>query len=349
MGKKKKVLVTGACGFIGSHLVDKLVLLGYDVVATDLAEPYPYFINKNHFREFLNPKAVFIPANLSQEKDAMKLFEAEETKGVEIVFHAAAIFNFFKDYKVMYLNNILGTKNVCKSFTKTGFNPKKRLILFSSGVAGNEALKKGNYGKSKWRQEEFLRDFLFFHKGAFDAVIVRPAAVFGPRSRYGLAKIVKMIAGGQLQFFIGKKNLKASIIHVIDVVDAVIHLAGVPFEKLKEITEMSIPLFDLVDDSSYSYEELIKFATKILKESHGSRVIPIHLPVWTMKIVAGWQEFLAKKTGRQPKVAVDSLDFFRTPMVMDNSPAKKSGVCFKFNTLVAMKYTIDWYKERGWI
>lgn len=345
---KKKVLVTGACGFIGSHLVDKLIHMDYDVVATDLPEPPDYFLNREDFKKYLNPEAVFIPADLSSMDDTRKLFESEEMKGVETVYHVAAVFNFFEDESYMYQNNVMGTRNICVNFKRLS-GKNKRLVLFSSGVVGNDILMSSNYAKSKRKQEEFLRKYLRYYKNAFEGIIVRPAAVFGPRSRYGLAKIVKMIAGGQLQFFVGKKNLMASVVYISDVVDAVIHLAESPFEKLKKITGMDIPVFDLVDDSECSYEELMSFTAGLLKESHGAKIIPIHLPVWLMKIIAWWQELLAKRFKRQPKVTMDALDFFRTPMKMSNSPAKNAGVRFRTNTLKAVEHTINWYIGRRWI
>lgn len=343
----KKVLVTGACGFIGSHLVDKLICDGYEVVATDLPEPPDYFLNKKDFKKFLSSKAVFIPADLTCGNDVFDLFTNKKMRGVETVFHAAAMFNFFKD---VCFNNVRSTANVCQAFDSF-FSPRKRMILFSSGVVGNEILGSSKYGVSKWQQEEYLRDFLFFDKSSFEAIIVRPAAVFGPRSRYGLGKVIKMLAGGQLQFFIGKKGLRASVIYVDDVVDAVIRLAEAPLEKLKEATGgMNVPVFDLEsNDVKYMYEELMKYAVDIIKESQGTKIIPIHLPVWLMKMFTRWQEFLAKLLKRQPKATTDALDFFRAPMKMDNLPAQEAGVWFRINTLSAMEYTINWYKKEGWI
>ncbi len=347
----KKVLVTGACGFIGSHLVDKLVELEYDVVATDLAEPHDYFLNKRDFKRFLNPKAMFIPADLSIEKEAMTFFDKEEMQGVETVFHLAAVFNFFKNFDFVFNNNVRCTQSVCEGLTRTSFNPKRRLIMFSSGVVNSPILRASSYGTSKFGQEIFLNNFLKEHNNIFEGVIVRPAAVFGPRSRYGLDKVIKMLAGGQLQFFIGKKNLPASVIYVDDVVDAVIHLAEVPMKKLKKATGgVDVPVFDLEsNDLIYTYEELMEEAVYILRESHDVRIIPIHMPVWIMKIIAGWQEFLARRLGRQPKATIDSLDFFRARMTMNIAPAKEAGVWFKINTLAAMKHTINWYREGGWI
>jgi len=111
-----------------------------------------------------------------------------------------------------------------------------------------------------------------------------------------------------------------------------------------------VPLFDLVDDSSYTYEELLGFLAVLLKETHGVEILPIYMPVSLVKIIAKWQEFLAKKLKRQPKLPVDMLDFFRAKMQMDNGSLKMLG--FKFNypdSKKAIEQTAEWYLKEGWI
>lgn len=76
-----KVLVTGGAGFIGSHLVDRLVELGNDVVVVDNLEP------QVHTRkpEYLNLKAQYLFEDIRDESVLVKAVE-----GVEVIFHEAA-------------------------------------------------------------------------------------------------------------------------------------------------------------------------------------------------------------------------------------------------------------------
>jgi len=334
-----KVLVTGACGFIGSHLVDALVRKKYEVIATDL-ETAP--------RDFLDPGVVFIPGDLSEEKDMKSLFSDWRMRWVQTVFHAGAIFDFFPSWAVMHKNNVVGTKNVCVNFA--GLPGLKRLILFSSGVVTNKILQKSNYGHSKLAQESVLKYFAYKYRGSFEAVIVRPAAVVGPRSRYGAAKIIELIAGGQMQFFVGKKDIYAPIVHVKDVARAVIRLSKASWPDIAKDGGLSVPVFDLVDDSHYSYEDLLGFAVGLLEETHGAKIISVYLPVWLVGLLAGWQEFLARELKTRPKISLGMLDFFKETMRLDNSLIKKIGFNFGYpDSKKAVKDAMRWYLKEGWL
>src|SRR3989344_8002393 len=73
-----KVIVTGGAGFIGSHLVDALVLLNYDVHVVDT------FLNGS--KDYLNSKAKYHNIDIRDLESLNKLFS-----GVELVFHLAAL------------------------------------------------------------------------------------------------------------------------------------------------------------------------------------------------------------------------------------------------------------------
>ncbi len=77
----KKILVTGGAGFIGSHLVDKLVEMGNEVVVVDSLEPQVHTKRPN----YLNPKARYLFEDIRAESVLAKAIE-----GVEVIFHEAA-------------------------------------------------------------------------------------------------------------------------------------------------------------------------------------------------------------------------------------------------------------------
>ncbi|MEK7596071.1 MAG: NAD(P)-dependent oxidoreductase [Patescibacteria group bacterium] len=351
---KKKVLVTGACGFVGSHLVDMLIEKDYEVIATDLAAAS---------KDFLNSKAIFIPADFSRAEDVKRLFKAKETEGLKTVFHIGAIFDFSPPESVMYENNVVGTYHICRYFAEHPPGKDKLLILYSSGaiygdtssaVSAEEGFKpdpRHAYERTKFEQEKVLMTFIkarYFQM--FKSIIIRPAAIIGPRSRYGAAKIIQMIAAGQLQFFLGKKNLRVAAVHVKDVAAATIYLAEFDWQKLALTSCSFIPVFNVVDDSRYTYEDLISYVASLLKDSHNAKILSFHLPIGMIRPLVWWQEYLAKKFQTRPLLNQALLDFFKAEMAMNNHLLKSIGFTFQYSdTKAAIADTIHWYLKEEWI
>src|SRR3989344_2151718 len=99
---KKKVVVTGGAGFIGSHLVDTLVKEGFDVVVLDNLSTGK--------RSQVNKEAKFVKADIRGLKKIKPYF-----KGVDLVFHMAAqarMQSSIKDPTYTLDNNVNGTLNV---------------------------------------------------------------------------------------------------------------------------------------------------------------------------------------------------------------------------------------------
>lgn len=100
--KKKMYLVTGGAGFIGSHLVDRLIALGHRVRLVDNLSTGK--------KEHVNPKAIFYHADIRDKKNIAKYFE-----NVDGIFHLAALAriqpSFVKPEEYVD-TNVLGTKNI---------------------------------------------------------------------------------------------------------------------------------------------------------------------------------------------------------------------------------------------
>ncbi len=174
-----KILVTGGAGFIASHLVDKLIEKGHQVVIVDNLS--------SGKKENLNPKAKFYKIDI-QSPEIFGLFEKEKP---ETVFHYAAqidvrksVENPIEDAKI----NILGSLNILESCQKFGV---KKIIFASSGGAmygdtdiiptPESQLEKPEspYGITKLAIEKYLH----FYKKTFglDYTALRLANVYGPR------------------------------------------------------------------------------------------------------------------------------------------------------------------------
>src|SRR3989344_2616420 len=96
MRRVMKILITGGTGFIGTHLVNKLIELGHDVVVLSNKEGK------------ISKKSKFVKGDISSEKDVEKA-----SIGCNVVFHLASLINArSSNQKEIQRINILGSKNV---------------------------------------------------------------------------------------------------------------------------------------------------------------------------------------------------------------------------------------------
>lgn len=116
-----KYIVTGGAGFIGSHLVDRLVSEGHDVLVLDNL--------LSGSRRYINPKASFVECDIRKVEEIRPHFD-----GKDGVFHLAAIARTpwcIENPILAYETNVMGTLNVLESARSAGI---KRVVMTSSNV-----------------------------------------------------------------------------------------------------------------------------------------------------------------------------------------------------------------------
>ncbi len=216
----KKILITGAAGFIGSHLVEHLLEDG---------------IKSQELRLFIPPWESFV--NLPQEMFEIVIGDIRNKnqvkkamKDIDIVYHLAAktvidggTFDYYKD------TNVDGTKNLLEAAAK---EKVKKFIYFSSiSVFGlpawkgdmvnyNEMFPKEPsepYGKTKLESEKLV--IHASQKWKLPYIIIRPTTVYGPRDKAGIAQLFKAIKKNMF-FFIGDAQNKMDYVYVGDLVKA---------------------------------------------------------------------------------------------------------------------------------
>jgi UDP-glucose 4-epimerase len=200
-----RVAVIGGSGFLGSHIVDKLLILKNKVLVLD---------NK---KNFLNKKAVFKICDIL-DKDKLNNF----LKNVEIVFHLAGLSSLDESHRQpfnTYKNNIEGTINVLESCRLN----KIKKIIFSSSlyVAGNHG---GFYACSKKACENYIEEYS--NTFNINYLILRYGSLYGPRSDLynGLHKIIYQTLLTKKIIYEGEKNSSREYIHVVDAAKASVEL-----------------------------------------------------------------------------------------------------------------------------
>ena len=175
-----KIVVTGGAGFIGSHLVKRLLKEGTEVTVIDNLYRGKLEKIEPHFR---NKRLRYINSDIRNMDDMMQLI-----KGANIVFHLAAQSNVLgavEDIDYSFSTNVTGTFNLLSAAKEAGV---RRFIFTSSREVYGEALclpvdenhplqSKNAYGASKVAGETYCRGFA--ETGSFDVVVLRLANVYG--------------------------------------------------------------------------------------------------------------------------------------------------------------------------
>lgn len=221
-----KVLVTGGAGFIGSHVVDKLMIDGHDVVVLDNLSTG----NMSNFEHHLNESRFhFFKGDIRQVLTVEKAID-----GADAVIHAAAIVSVPLSIENPVLTNevnVLGTLNLLEASIKAKV---KRFVYVSSCAVYGDAAKLpidegalvrplSPYASSKLAAEEHCT--VFFENHGLETVRLRYFNVYGPRqaaSEYAgvMVKFLERIRRDQPPIIFGDGEQTRDFVYVDDVVAA---------------------------------------------------------------------------------------------------------------------------------
>jgi nucleoside-diphosphate-sugar epimerase len=322
--------VTGGTGFIGSHLVERLLSRGYKVRCL-----------------IRNPSNPGYLKNLPVELFTGDLFSSgvleRAIADVDYVYHVAGVVGS-RNKEGFYKQNRDGTRNIVESVSRA--NPRlKKFIFVSSGAAvGPATSEKGvdestpyhpitTYGKSKMEAElEVLK-----YKDLLPITIVRPTAVYGPRDPATFDYFNTMNRG--LEPLVGFRDKFVSLAHSTDIVSGIV-LAG-ESEKARGQS------FFLGSGRSYTWREI----GDVTKQVIGKRVIRVRLPeplVYAVAATAGLFSFFSER----PSVLnfEKGRDMVQNYWTFDISKAKRE---LDYKPVVALaegiRETVEWYRKNGWM
>ena len=300
-------LVTGAAGFMGRHLVGRLVERGVRVRATARPRKDTSFFDKLGVQ--------FVPADLTKLEALPALFEG----GVDRVFHLGAICNFSTPYDRLHPTNVQGVARMTRLALDAGI---ERFIHASStsvyGRYRGRPFKEDdprepcdNYGRSKRDGEDLIWQRV---TQGLPAVVTRPCTVYGPGCTDGAGKAfsrptsIRAIPGSG-------KQLLANV-RVEDVAAALEHLS-----HLEDAVGQA---YNIVDDSRPGLENALRLAA----EAFGTKRPRIHLPVPVVKAVARVDGALSALRGKIPDLEFDAVQYLYDDYVVDNTKLKETGfVC----------------------
>lgn len=237
--RMKKILVTGADGFIGSHLVEELVRQGYDVRALVLYNSFNTWGWIDTLPIEIKDNIEVFPGDIRDPNGVR-----EAIKGVDAVFHLAALIAIPYSYSSpdAYVDtNIKGTLNVLQA--SRSFETERILITSTSEVYGTAQYvpideEHPFQGQSPYSATKIGADRLaesFYRSFNMPITIVRPFNTYGPRqsARAIIPTIITQLLAGKNIIQLGSLSPTRDFNYVKDTVNGFIKI----FEEMKTIGE----------------------------------------------------------------------------------------------------------------
>lgn len=218
-----KILVTGGAGFIGSHIADRLIELGHDVVIVDNLS--------TGSKDNVNPRAAFYQVDITTKEDLEYVFKVEEP---EAVIHQAAQIDVQLSLKFPSADawtNVIGTINTLECCKNNGV---KKIIYASSAAVYGTPLYLGidekhpvdplsPYGISKHTPEHFIRAYHYLY--GLKYTILRYANVYGTRQGVNgeggvISIFINKLLSNERPVIYGDGEQTRDFIYVSDVTEA---------------------------------------------------------------------------------------------------------------------------------
>ncbi|MBK5074433.1 NAD-dependent epimerase/dehydratase family protein [Budviciaceae bacterium CWB-B4] len=298
---KKKVILIGASGFVGTRLIEKIIS-DFDIKNIDKQQSHFY------------PEITTL-GDIRNQVSFDSYLEGQDT----VILLAAEHRDDVNPTSLYYDVNVQGTRNVLAAMDKN--NVKN--IIFTSSVAvyglnkvnpdeGHPVDPFNHYGKSKWQAEEVLREWYHRNPQERSLTIIRPTVIFGERNRGNVYNLLRQIASGKFAM-IGAGNNYKSMAYVGNVVAFIKH-------RLSNLSQ-GYEVYNYVDKSDLSMNELVAEVEKSL----GKKIPSIHLP-YVLGLLGGLGfDAISKITGKKHTISSVRVKKFCATTQFDAVKAHGSG------------------------
>ncbi|MEM6725619.1 MAG: NAD-dependent epimerase/dehydratase family protein [Bacteroidota bacterium] len=324
-----KVAVTGANGFVGSHLVDLLIAEGHSVKA---------IIRSSSNTRWLDGKPIELVRCGLTDVPALQ----EAFVDVEIVFHIAGVVTAKTEAGFMK-GNVETTKNVLEACLNA---PKLKKVLVTSSLAAAGPTKVGRplkesdtpspinwYGFSKKAQEDLATTYA----DRLPIVIVRPPAVYGERDTELYIFFNTINKGLFTKVGFNKKSL--SMVHVRDLVRGM-YLAATKENSTGETYFLSS------DPAEYGWDEIKATSSRLLNK----KPIPLSIPHGVVHLVGAVATLVTPLLKKTPTINKQkAIEIVQESWSCTSEKAKAElGYEPALSLEQGFKETFDWYRKEGW-
>jgi dihydroflavonol-4-reductase len=323
-------LVTGATGFLGSHVARQLLARGERVRV--LARPH------NDRRALEGSGAEIVEGDL---RDAASLDRA--VAGTSRIFHVAADYRLWApDPREIYESNVTGTRNLLEAARRAGVER----FIYTSTVATvavdrpelpTEATQSsldemiGHYKRSKWLAEKEVLDAA---KGGFPAVVVMPTTPVGPGDwkPTPTGKIILDFLKGKMPGYV------ETGLNFVGVEDAAAgHLLAAEKGRLGERY--------LIGAENLTLKQLLDILARIT----GRPAPRLRIPHSVALAAAYVDTLISRMRGRAPQIPVEGVKIARHMMFVDCSRAHRELGFVSGPVAAALERAVQWYEEHGYV
>jgi nucleoside-diphosphate-sugar epimerase len=321
-----KTLVTGATGFVGSHLTEALRRRGDDVTA---------LARSPGKAAALSPLGVRVIAGDLHDRAALQ----QAVEGQDVIYHVAGVVAARSEADFMAANRD-GTRNVIEAAQRAG---TQRVVFVSSMAAAGPTIKgrplRGDelprpvtaYGRSKLAAEQVVT------ASGLAWTIVRPPMVYGPRDQEVL-KVFRLARLG-LAPVLGDGTQELSAVHGADLADALIAVGGSGAAVGRAYYACHPEIFTGAE------------MARAVGRAMGRSPAVIRVPAAIGRGVLVVTEAAARLTGRTTILTADKAnEFFQPAWTGDPEPlTRDTGWRAARDLRTGLEETYQWYRTAGWL
>ncbi|AUX25856.1 epimerase [Sorangium cellulosum] len=329
-----RVLVTGASGFLGSHVAEQLVQQGHGVVA---------LVRRSSNTRFLaSLRGVELVYGAVEDAESVRR-AVVDTEGVDAIVHSAGLVKA-RDEAEFFRVNVEGTRNMLEAAKAA---PSVKRFVFVSSLAAIGPSADGRpvapdarpspvtrYGRSKLEAERLV----LAEKDALPVVVLRPPMIYGPRDQESFAFFQSVSRRFLPMLGDGRNTL--SVIYATDAAAACIR-------ALERDTPSGRAYF--IDDGRvYVWRDMLADVEAAL----GARAfVRVGVPFSLMRGAALASEGLGRLTGKAVMLTRDKLNELAAPhWVCDSSEAQRElGFRPEVGWAEGTRRAVAWYREHGWL
>lgn len=329
---RKKILITGASGFVGYHLVQAAREAGLEVHAavrktSDVSE----------IKSFVDQ---FVYPDFKDKDSLLNLLEQEQ---YAYIVHGAAMTRAKNEQDLVDVN--VGYTEVLADAVFQANIPLERFVFISSLAAigpvaydapaineQNEYHPVTAYGRSKVLAERMLEKY-----AANKLSIIRPTAVYGPKEK-DLFVLFKTLNAG-FDAYIGKSPQKLTFVFVRDLTDAILNACFLDNGDKKS--------YNITDGQVYGRYEM----ATIFKKYTSKSLYRFHLPFNLVKGVAQVMERAYKNSSTIPVLYPERLNELTAASWACDISSSKENIQYRprYDLDAGLKVTIQWYRDNNWL